>query len=128
MEKFKKSRQCQKQYIRNAQRRGRSHIVNLERLFLQACMYCGEPTSLGVDRLDNEDGYEVGNVVAACKMSYLFFYFLVMIAKRCNFMKGKMHFSDFLLHVEKIASHAHEARHHKGLGLSSIMLGLRNPS
>ena len=66
--KLKKSRQREKQYIRNAQRKGRSHNACLERLFLKACVYCGEHAVVnGVDRLNNDEGYEVGNIVAACK-------------------------------------------------------------
>lgn len=98
LHKFKKSRQRERQYVRNALNKGRSHNVALERLFLKECVYCGEKATVvnGVDRIDNEIGYEVGNVVPACST--------------CNFMKGKLHFSDFLLHCEKIAAHAPEAR------------------
>lgn len=67
------------------------------------CFYCGiAPTNIrlngrfvevhnGVDRVDNNRGYEVGNVVPCCKY--------------CNSFKSNYSEEKFLEHVKAIAKH-----------------------
>lgn len=48
------------------------------------CDYCGGPlpeTQIGLDRVDNQKGYELGNVVPCCT--------------KCNFIKGKLEGAGF---------------------------------
>lgn len=59
------------------------------------CAYCGDlPNGKlhGLDRVDNNIGYFLDNVVPCCK--------------RCNFMKKELSTSEFLAHVNKIRKHA----------------------
>lgn len=77
-----------------AARRGHVILLSAEILtcyFRATCAYCGAPPSnrrqdgykyTGVDRVDNEIGYEGGNTVAACR--------------RCNSAKRDMPLADFL--------------------------------
>jgi len=55
----------------------------------------GEFTYNGIDRKDSSRGYTTGNVVPCCKV--------------CQFMKRDLPYSEFLLHVRKIASYTGEA-------------------
>lgn len=56
------------------------------------CYYCGsEVTTLsgiGVDRLDNKRGYEIGNIVSCCS--------------QCNWMKSDLTIDAFISHCKKI--------------------------
>lgn len=76
----------------------------LEWLISQRCYYCGDPPSNerttqggyklmynGIDRINNDLGYDKNNVVPACK--------------RCNFMKSNLSKKEFILHVNQIAKH-----------------------
>jgi hypothetical protein len=84
-----------KHYVADAAIRNRAFNIAKEEfisLFNQPCDYCGGQESLnGVDRLDNQQGYIVGNVVPCCSV--------------CNFMKKKMNKNEFLCWVHKISLH-----------------------
>lgn len=72
------------------------------------CDYCGiEPWNVvktrkkksnltynGIDRVDNNRGYELTNVVTACKI--------------CNYAKRKLSKEDFLSWIERVHNHQHE--------------------
>ena len=50
------------------------------------CYYCGSTNSkIGVDRLNDDIGYEVDNIVPCCKA--------------CNFMKNELSCQEFIKHV-----------------------------
>ena len=72
------------------------------------CHYCGQPPSNfkrivraviesrifhygGIDRMDNDRGYHRDNVVPCCI--------------KCNRLKGKRHYSEFVSHTRKMAKH-----------------------
>ena len=59
----------------------------------KTCLYCGEfskeKTYTGIDRINSNKNYEIGNVVSCCKF--------------CNFMKNKFLLNEFCSKVEKIA-------------------------
>ncbi len=57
------------------------------------CHYCGSDIStIGLDRIDNNKGYELSNVVPCCD--------------RCNRMKLTMAVDDFMNHIYKIYKHS----------------------
>ena len=65
-----------------------------ETLVLQSCYYCGESKEgevVGVDRLDSLIKYVINNCVPCCKT--------------CNFMKGTLSKTTFIIHAHKIAKH-----------------------
>ena len=53
------------------------------------CFFCGDPANGGVDRMNNEPRYDAWNTLACCK--------------KCNSMKGKQSFHDFIVRVQSIA-------------------------
>ena len=56
------------------------------------CHYCGSNIStIGLDRINNDKGYELSNVVSCCD--------------RCNRMKLTMTVNDFMNHICKIYKH-----------------------
>ena len=73
-------------------------LEEFESLSYQNCHYCGlEPSNKrkdqnkktsGLDRVDNEYGYYLENVVPCCKI--------------CNMWKGTMSLSEFYNHIKKI--------------------------
>lgn len=76
------------------------------------CFYCRDsakrPASCSVatntlDRVNNERGYEDGNIVAACWP--------------CNRMKGSMSYTDFICHIEKLVRNVNKltTAHYMGL-------------
>lgn len=79
-------------------------------LLLSDCFYCGSPpcrtrrgpggdfTYNGIDRLNNDLGYSIDNVVACCT--------------RCNFKKGSENFDEFVEWVLKTADHLKSKRRH----------------
>tara|TARA_R110002020_G_scaffold306484_10_gene522443 strand:- start:744 stop:1142 length:399 start_codon:yes stop_codon:yes gene_type:complete len=58
------------------------------------CIYCGELDGnekkkyVGIDRVNNNDGYTISNCVPCCKI--------------CNSMKSNLTYYQFINHVEKI--------------------------
>jgi hypothetical protein len=59
-------------------------------LITSPCAYCGEiPNELnGLDRIDNNKGYTIDNVVPCCK--------------NCNWAKNDLSINEFKKHIEKI--------------------------
>jgi len=63
----------------------------------QPCGYCGGAiASIGLDRIDNSRGYEIGNIVSCCGL--------------CNRMKSDMSRDEFLDHCATITECANAAR------------------
>ena len=97
-------------YRTGALKRGRSFDLTEEEfraLTSAACHYCGgEPASVfraskgyngtyvcnGIDRVDNAQGYSLGNCVTCCKA--------------CNRMKYQMSDADFIAHCLKVVQHS----------------------
>ena len=74
----------------NARRRNLYFDISLnqfEALISRPCVYCGEP-STGLDRIDNNKGYVLSNVVPACSW--------------CNWMKKDKNVFDFYHKITKI--------------------------
>ena len=66
----------------------------------EPCCYCGHPIfTIGLDRIDNDLGYTLENVVPACK--------------RCNVAKNDLPVGEFLSHCTRILSHilSHKGSH-----------------
>ena len=56
------------------------------------CYYCGgEIKTIGLDRINNNNGYEKNNIVSCCSI--------------CNFMKKDLSNDIFIGHIEKIAKY-----------------------
>ena len=58
-----------KTYQYRAEKKGRSFKLSLRQfgnLIKLPCAYCGSKEQIGIDRVDNSKGYEVGNVAPAC--------------------------------------------------------------
>lgn len=78
-------------------------IDDFKKIVIQNCFYCGEiPRSAkrnfqtfwvpmnGIDRVDNNRGYRLDNVVPCCTI--------------CNTLKKTMSMTDFLNHIAKISN------------------------
>ncbi len=93
-------------YQRTAIQKGNSFELSKKEfrsLIIRDCFYCGDPPSEykdgsgrngrfkrnGLDRMDNDKGYILDNVVACCKT--------------CNVMKKAMDVGKFLCHINEIA-------------------------
>lgn len=89
--KLRKYRKIYNQYKNNAKVRNLDFKLILEdiiKLVNSNCHYCDDINSKGIDRLNNDIGYCINNVVPCCK--------------KCNFMKNKYTFDEFYNHIEKI--------------------------
>jgi 5-methylcytosine-specific restriction endonuclease McrA len=89
---------------RKAKRPFELSVTQFKRIIMAQCFYCGSPPSKsfkrsgsqsvvvsnGIDRVDNESGYTLSNVVTCCTA--------------CNFLKGKMTFETFILRISSISS------------------------
>jgi hypothetical protein len=86
-------------YRRNARYRGVPFELTLAQFYCltkEKCFYCGSPPlnfirkyiHNGVDRVDSDKGYIIGNVVPCCK--------------RCNISKSSMTVENFKKHVDLI--------------------------
>jgi hypothetical protein len=65
-------------------------IDQLEVLLKRNCTYCGDGKGyIGIDRIDNNKGYEIDNVCACCTL--------------CNMMKKTLTLEQFLNHVKLIS-------------------------
>lgn len=63
-----------------------------EQFYNKCCYYCGELyTGLGMDRVDNNIGYKLGNILSCCYT--------------CNLMKRTLSVSNFFEHIKKILLH-----------------------
>lgn len=81
-----------KSYKYDANRRNIPFLISYEEFLVfqnQKCFYCNDhPDKIGLDRKDNNLGYDKDNIVACCKS--------------CNFLKGSLNTDDFLNLVKKI--------------------------
>lgn len=81
-----------RKYKYDANKRNISFLLSLEDFISylnNKCFYCGEsPDKIGLDRKNNNIGYEKDNVVACCK--------------QCNFLKGSLNTKDFFDLIKKI--------------------------
>jgi len=58
-------------------------------LINRPCFYCGQKNDTkGLDRVDNNKGYLIENVVSCCQ--------------QCNLMKRDMSVNDFIVQIENI--------------------------
>lgn len=99
-------------YKNTARRRGVPFRLTKEQsyvLFEQTCHYCGAPPNNlrragpraygdymynGIDRVDNDLPYEVGNCVSCCRV--------------CNGMKRQLSKQEFFVHIYRIQKHQEE--------------------
>ena len=75
-----------------AARRGIDWSLDFEeckQFWQQPCYYCGDSTTLNLDRIDNTQGYHVDNVRPCCAV--------------CNKMKSSTTHEDFIVKVRAIA-------------------------
>ena len=84
-------------YLKGAERRGLAFDFTVEEFtevfWQKPCSYCGDPIrTVGVDRVNNEEGYTKTNAVPCCKM--------------CNFMKLKWNRDVFIAKCVQIAKHS----------------------
>ena len=87
----RKFRKIYNSYRGNANTRSYDFNLNFEQFktFLNKnCFYCNTPNSNGLDRLNNNEGYHINNVVTCCKI--------------CNFMKNNYTLNDFIEQIKKI--------------------------
>jgi hypothetical protein len=93
-ERFKNIERIYTEYVRNAVLKGRSFKLTLEQvgsLVTSPCAYCHtfiEGEAIGIDRVDNNRGYVMTNVVPACA--------------NCNYMKHTYSKAFFLAHCKTI--------------------------
>lgn len=80
------------QYKKSAKKRGITWNLTQEectQFYKTNCYYCNDIIrGLGIDRTNNEIGYEIDNVVPCCST--------------CNFMKYTLNLKTFLDHIQKI--------------------------
>ena len=93
------------QYKSGAKNRGYEFVLTLDqfnKITKQKCCYCGiEPSTIkqqngcdgeyiynGIDRVDNNDGYTIDNVVTCCT--------------KCNFSKGTSTKEEFYIYIKRL--------------------------
>ena len=83
-----------KKYKEMAKRRNKEFNLSFEefeKYWQGNCYYCGDKIeTVGLDRVDNEKGYEISNIERCCR--------------RCNIMKNVYSKDDFVEHCKKIIS------------------------
>ena len=83
-----------KRYLYSANKRGIKFDLSLlefNNIIANNCKYCGSLSKIGIDRIDNNEGYIISNCTPCCT--------------NCNLMKFKHDVYSFLNHVKKIAQH-----------------------
>lgn len=60
-----------RQYRRHCKVRGKGHVIQLDKetfaaILATPCIWCQKTHGLGIDRIDREKTYEIGNVLPAC--------------------------------------------------------------
>lgn len=89
-----KSEDVYKKYCRDAKRRGLIFLLTKQDFVIfqnRSCHYCNAPLDkVRLDRVDNQIGYLLNNVVPCCAI--------------CNRLKGTLGLTDFLQHITKIYS------------------------
>jgi hypothetical protein len=92
--KWTTPQQLHREYRRGARVRGLSFkltVQDLESFWRRPCAYCGEAIeTVGLDRVDNTRGYELGNVVPCCHT--------------CNLWKGTRTVAEFRERATRIAA------------------------
>ena len=82
-------------YKRKALFRGKPFSMSFDEFmgfWQQPCVYCGSPIrTVGIDRVDNEIGYSIGNCVPCCKV--------------CNTMKLTFSTGEWLKHIRLVLDH-----------------------
>lgn len=80
-------------YVRGAVKRNKSFHLSIEefrRFWKNKCHYCGDQIqTIGIDRVDNNKGYQIDNIVACCT--------------ECNLMKRGMSGNSFIFHCKKVS-------------------------
>lgn len=80
------------QYKRRAKQRGIEFNLTMEQfagLWQKSCYYCGdEIETIGIDRLDSDGAYTVGNITPCCT--------------KCNGGKSTMTPNDYVKHCKKV--------------------------
>jgi len=79
-------------YMSAARKRGKHFDLTYEQFFAfwqKHCSYCGDTiNTIGLDRVDNSQGYTISNVASCCTT--------------CNSMKRDLATNDFINHVKRI--------------------------
>jgi hypothetical protein len=81
-------------YVKGAKKRGIHFFLSktqFQELIVQPCFYCGHHVineAIGIDRLDNQKGYIIDNVVSCCET--------------CNVLKGSQHPQEFIDKMQAI--------------------------
>ena len=76
---------------KNAESRKLEFSISMDDFMLhwnKPCFYCGDITINGLDRINNSTGYTKNNLISCCP--------------KCNVMKMKLDYDDFICHVFKI--------------------------
>ena len=80
-------------YKAQSKTRGKEFLLTKEEfksIYGKSCVYCGDVNeSMGLDRVNSNNGYVIGNVVSCCR--------------RCNQAKNDMTLDEFIGHCRKIA-------------------------
>lgn len=82
------------QYKRCAKSRGLAMLLTddeMDGIFQLPCHYCGSAPLSGIDRVNNNEGYKIANCVPCCTA--------------CNFAKGKLDLSQFLVQCNSITQY-----------------------
>ena len=81
-------------YKRGSKQRGIKFSLTMKEFiefWQKPCHYCGDiPATIGIDRVDNTRGYELGNIVPCCSL--------------CNYMKRDFTVDIFLEHCRKVSN------------------------
>jgi hypothetical protein len=88
------------QYVKNAKHAGREFALteqDYDELTSSGCFYCLYDKDLvGIDRVDNSQGYTLSNVVGCCN--------------RCNESKGKKSLEEFLEVAKNVYAHTYTTK------------------
>jgi len=86
---------CFSTYKKSAKRRDLDFKITIDyfkKFWKKSCSYCGgEIKSIGLDRIDNNKGYIVGNLCSCCYI--------------CNISKRKLSQEDFINLCRKVSKH-----------------------
>ena len=65
--------------------------IDFDNLSKNDCFYCGKPGPNGIDRVDNNKGYELSNCVPCCK--------------HCNYVKGALSVKNLKIWSQRFIDH-----------------------
>jgi DNA polymerase II small subunit/DNA polymerase delta subunit B len=78
-----------------SKQKGREFSISLQEYISmfwdKKCVYCGDDSRGGIDRIDSSLGYVDGNMAPCCVM--------------CNRMKNKHSVEEFILHIKKVIAY-----------------------